>query len=560
MRHLLLSFLLLGCGTPAPDETTCEDGVDCPEDCADASDNDGDGGIDCSDTDCAAELACDQDRDDDGFIGPEWGGDDCNDDDPGIHPGTVEVCDGVDNNCDGLADDDDPGLDQDSLLEWFRDNDEDGFGVNGPAQLFCQGPVGSAPNTDDCDDNDANRNPDAQEICNNIDDDCDGQTDDADPDVDLTGADTFYVDADNDQDGDPTQSITACTRPNGYSPAFTDCDDNDPAVTGRDVDGDGLTSCDGDCDDFDININPSADEVCNNADDDCDTLVDEADPDLLDARTFYLDYDGDNDGDILFSIVACVQPLGYASAFTDCDDNDPLVTGLDVDGDGLTSCDGDCDDFDAALNLDDSDGDGFTTCAGDCDPVDPGAYPGAVEIPGDCVDQDCDGLTGDLGCSGCSNMATWSAEIAPDLWLCSFNNMSGKSWPETWGVCNEASGFYMPTVGSMTRRGLPSDGEIAPAMNAANANGHDYVTSGHPARSCSWDSVLTSYEACNGLGYINTSETTGLGSNWQAITDGDTADYRNWPAANSTGAHPLATICQDASGDPAAVIFDHRWQ
>ena len=464
MRHLLLTFLVLGCGNPTTKEA-CQDGVDCPEDCADALDNDGDSSIDCSDDDCASDAACDQDRDGDGYLGLEWGGDDCNDDDAGIHPGTVEICDGVDNNCDGLSDDADPNLDPASLLDWFRDNDEDGYGVDGPAQLFCQGPVGSAPNTDDCDDNDADRNPGATEICNNIDDDCDGQTDDADPDVDLTGADTFYVDADDDQDGDPTQSTTACSRPDGYSPAFTDCDDTDPNVTGRDVDNDGLTSCDGDCDDF----NPN-------------------------------------------------------------------------------------------LNLDDADNDGYTTCDGDCAPADPGAYPGAIEILGDCIDQDCDGLTGDLGCSGCSNMATWSAEIAPDLWLCSFNNMSGKTWPQTWGVCNEASGFYMPTVGSMTRRGLPSDQEIEPAMNAANAYGHDYVTSGHPARACSWDSVFTNYENCNGLGYIDTDEITGQGSNWQAITDGDTADYRNWPAANNTGAHPLATICQDASADPAAVMVDHRWR
>ncbi|MCP4241531.1 MAG: hypothetical protein GY772_13300, partial [bacterium] len=45
-----------------------------------------------------------------------------------------------------------------------------------------------------------------------------------------------------------------------------------------------------------------------------------------------------------------------------------------------------------------ADGDGFTTCDGDCDPNDSGAYPYAYEIPGDCIDQDCDGLTGDLDC------------------------------------------------------------------------------------------------------------------------------------------------------------------
>ncbi len=397
MRILLFSLVLYGCSNP-PESADCEDGVSCPEICDDAVDNDGNGSTDCDDVACGEDLLCDFDRDDDGFIGIEYGGDDCDDEEPTVYPGHVEICDGLDNDCNGLWDDDDPGLDLDSQLDWYRDDDGDGFGQSGPSQRFCEGPSGSASNDDDCDDDDPNRNPDAAEVCNNVDDDCDGLRDDDDPDVDLTGAPTFYLDNDGDTDGDPTQSITACERPNGYSPESTDCDDNDPEVTGRDVDGDGLTSCDGDCDDYNADVNPSAVEVCNNLDDDCNGLLDEDDPFLLDATTFYVDDDGDGDGDVSQPLDACQQPVGYSATFTDCDDSDPTVTGLDSDADGLTSCDGDCDDSDPILNLDDADGDGFTTCDGDCDGSDPQAYPYAYEIPGDCIDQDCDGLTGDFNC------------------------------------------------------------------------------------------------------------------------------------------------------------------
>ena len=160
--------------------------------------------------------------------------------------------------------------------------------------------------------------------------------------------------------------------------------------------------------------------------------------------------------------------------------------------------------------------------------------------------------------TGCSEMATWTYELAPDLWICSFNAERGKTWDQTWGVCNEEGGYYLPSVGPMTRRGLPTDDQIGPAMAAAAAYGHDYITTGQPARSCDWEG--SNYESCNGLGYVNTGETTGTGTNWRALVDGNEAGRRSWPSANTTGAHPLGSFCLNALADPDSVVFDHRWR
>ncbi|RAJ16144.1 putative metal-binding motif-containing protein, partial [Olleya aquimaris] len=73
---------------------------------------------------------------------------DCDDTNSAIYPGNIEICDGIDNNCDGNIDE---GFDQDG----------DGF-------TTCQG---------DCDDSDASINPNATEICDGIDNNCDGNID-----------------------------------------------------------------------------------------------------------------------------------------------------------------------------------------------------------------------------------------------------------------------------------------------------------------------------------------------------------------------------------------------
>ena len=74
----------------------------------------------------------------------------------------------------------------------------------------------------DCDDNDADVNPDEPERCNGVDDDCNGEVDDAPADPSW-----FYADADGDGHGDPDDRVEACTAPSGYVSLDDDCDDAD---------------------------------------------------------------------------------------------------------------------------------------------------------------------------------------------------------------------------------------------------------------------------------------------------------------------------------------------
>ncbi|MBU0606397.1 MAG: putative metal-binding motif-containing protein, partial [Armatimonadetes bacterium] len=77
----------------------------------------------------------------------------------------------------------------------------------------------------DCDDGDATVYPDAPELCNGVDDDCDGEVDE-----DAASASTWYADLDGDGFGDPASTALACAVPEGFVADGTDCDDGDAAV------------------------------------------------------------------------------------------------------------------------------------------------------------------------------------------------------------------------------------------------------------------------------------------------------------------------------------------
>ncbi|MBK7684583.1 MAG: putative metal-binding motif-containing protein [Bacteroidetes bacterium] len=123
-----------------------------------------------------------------------------------MNPGATEVCNSIDDDCDGLTDE---GL---TLTTYYADADGDTYGNALVSQSTCSGaPVGYVLDATDCNDAVAAINPGATEVCNGIDDDCDGLTDEG-----LTPT-TYYADADGDGFGNPAISQTTCSgAPVGY--------------------------------------------------------------------------------------------------------------------------------------------------------------------------------------------------------------------------------------------------------------------------------------------------------------------------------------------------------
>lgn len=213
-----------------------------PEICDDGLDNDLDFNTDCADSDCTA--ACDADGD--GVNALAAGGLDCDDANAAIYPRADEICDALDNDCDGLVDVDDPSLLAEGALVRFLDGDADGFG--GAEALLCAEASGWLEAGGDCDDAVASVNPAATEVCNGLDDDCANGADDADPNVDSASQLPFWIDGDNDGYGDPSMPVLACFDSNAIADSPDDCDDTDRRIhpAGNDVCGDAIDQdCDG---------------------------------------------------------------------------------------------------------------------------------------------------------------------------------------------------------------------------------------------------------------------------------------------------------------------------
>ena len=167
---------------------------------------------------------------------------DCNDDNPDQHPNAVEVCDTIDNNCDGVPDDDSAT----DATDWYTDRDGDGTGSGPPMGFGCTGADGQVTIWGDCDDDDPEVNPRAEEQCDGIDNDCNGSIDDGA----VIGGLPVYEDVDDDGWGNAETEVWACTVPEGWVGRADDCDDGAPS------------------------IHPDAGESCDAVDDNCDGHLD----------------------------------------------------------------------------------------------------------------------------------------------------------------------------------------------------------------------------------------------------------------------------------------------
>ncbi|MFN0036545.1 MAG: MopE-related protein [Saprospiraceae bacterium] len=295
------------------------------------------------------------DQDADGYALTE----DCDDENAAIFPGAAEVCDGIDNNCDGFTDE---GI---TVNTFYADTDGDGFGDLNARLDTClsAAPVGYVTNNLDCIDFEAGIYPGAPELCDGLDNDCNNLVDEGLP---LT---TYFEDSDGDGFGTANSSFPSCSTdpPGGFVANDLDCDDNDAA------------------------INPAASETCDNVDNDCNGLID----DNLDTFLYYADLDGDGRGNQEISLLTCLTapPTDYVDNLDDCDDTNPAIY-----GDAPELCDGIDNDCDALIDEDlpqntffgDSDGDGFgnpTEATNTCTVTPPSGY---VDNDLDCDDTSAD--------------------------------------------------------------------------------------------------------------------------------------------------------------------------
>jgi hypothetical protein len=235
------------------------------------ADNDGDGYGKANSSACVC-----------GAIGPFKTQDhsDCNDYIAATHPGkdVTEICDAMDNNCDGVVD---PYSSLGCVFAYI-DTDKDGFGDPNAKGCVCGlDATYSTFKAGDCAPNDAKIYPSAKEACNGNDDDCDGVTDEAN----ASGCSMFFGDADGDGWGNP--KIAAC---------LCGPDVSHPSSMGFD------------CNDGAVGIFPYATETCDGLDNDCDGYTDEVN--AIGCVNYYVDADKDGLGDVTTMAKCLCAPGG----------------------------------------------------------------------------------------------------------------------------------------------------------------------------------------------------------------------------------------------------------
>ena len=431
-------------------------------------------------------------------------------------------------------------------ITYYADADVDGFGNPLISQSSCSVPVGYVTNSTDCNDNNANVRPTATEICNTFDDNCNGQINEG---ITFT---TYYADADGDGFGNPSASQSSCVTLAGYVTNNTDCNDAsslikptaieicnavDDNCNGQineglvfvnyyldsDFDGYGAgtaqSSCiplgnsyvtnNLDCNNANAAIRPGATETCNGIDDNCNTLIDEG----LTFVNYYIDTDGDGYG-AGPATNSCTPIIGnYVTNNLDCNNAIAAIrpgatetcNGIDDNcntliDDGITFVnyyiDTDFDGYGAgiAINACSSPGSGYVINNLDCNNTNAAIRPGAAEIcnaiDDNCnnlidegltfvnyyIDTDSDGFGAGTATNSCSNPGTGYVANNTDC-----NNNNPNIHPNAIEICNatddNCNGLINEGIVFLTYYlDADNDGYYLSSLSACSSQGINYTT------------------------------------------------------------------------------------
>ncbi len=306
---------------------------------------------------------------------------------------------------------------------YYRDNDGDGFGTPGTSTVSCTPVIGYVTNSTDCNDNNAAVNPGVTEnLCNGIDDNCNGTIDEGRVDGCTNSSACNYNAAATCDNGScvlPTTWYLNADGDNYYASTQSSC--SSPGAGWVNTAPSGGS---GDCNDSNAAINPGATEnLCNGIDDNCNGTIDEGrvngctnstacnynpaatcdNGSCTFATTWYLNADGDN---------------YYASTQTAC-----TSPGAGWVNTAPTGGSGDCNDNNAAV------------------------HPGATENLCNGIDDNCNGTIDEGRVNGCTNSTACNYNPAAtcDNGSCTFAT--------TWYLNADGDNYYTSTQSACTSPG-----------------------------------------------------------------------------------------------------------
>ncbi len=490
---------------------------------------------------------------------------DCNDQASAKHPGAAEVCNGTDDDCDGVTDQ--AGATGCTMV--YPDGDGDGYGLTPAGTCLCAvPPTGYAVQSGDCNDQASAAHPGAAEICDGVDNNCNGQIDESG----AQGCVQYFLDIDADGYGDASQSQCTCATTGNFTATKS-----------------------GDCNDQALAIHPGALESCDGKDNNCDGQIDEAG---AQGCTIYApDSDGDNFGAVGDTQCLCTPGAVYNNTkATDCNDqNKAIHPGVDEVCDGVdNNCDGvtDPNSSDGCKNgYLDQDGDGYgtyqavpiCTCSpapgyaslgGGCNDGNAIVHPGATEIcngldddcngaidgngAGNCVtyynDADNDGFGVGAGFCMCAPFGTLSATAGADC-----NDNKAAIYPTAPEVCNDVDDNCNSQTDEGVKATYYADGDndgygVGVGSVLCAANGTYKVTANGDCNDGSANVHPNAVETCNSLDdNCNGQTDEGLAGSYYADVDKDGYGTGNPVTACSAGGLYTAVLGGDCNDNNLAI-------